>query len=162
MYIHTYIHACICVVRTLPLSICECSCVAESVYHVNFHHAVIVDCWSVRFVLGLCRPLSCGFLPLQKAEESQQRREVLLEHKLAQQNKTSWASTTKKKSVALFSLVLWSFILCSLHTSVYCITYVGTVGDIMLSFRFYKTIENWNDLFCHIEHIRVRHNRRTV
>ena len=44
MYIHTYIHACICVVRTLPLSICECSCVAESVYHVNFHHAVIVDC----------------------------------------------------------------------------------------------------------------------
>ena len=26
---------------------------------------------------------------------------------------------------------------------------------IMLSFRFYKTIENWNDLFCHIEDIRL-------
>ena len=44
IYVHTYIHACIHLCSTLPLSMCECSCVAESVYHVNFHCAVFVDC----------------------------------------------------------------------------------------------------------------------
>ena len=77
------------------------------------HGVVLGACRGVAFVLDPTAAPLHGSPPLQKAEESQQRQEAFLEQKLAQHNKASWASTTKKQSVALCTLVL-----CPLHVCV--------------------------------------------
>ena len=101
-------------------------CVPEICHPVYYIILPWCGSWCELGVLHLCWTLRLpslhGSPPLQKAEESQQRQEAFLEQKLAQHNKASWASTTKKQSVALCTPVL-----CPLHVCVYwCADVLGS------------------------------------